>query len=204
MDGELTPPSILSANVGTAAEGAGHRRGEELPDCWFTPETGFPQPDACCPSHPHPAGSPSRVENKASQDSFANATGGAQSSPHQCLPARVDSEPGSGNQSDHFAHFPSLPRRPAAGSQGGVSPARPQPPLPQRRMDLPRRRPSKGHTRPHSGGFRSLPTPYPPIMKTGGWKLHSRAASAFIRWVSCRPDDPAQSLLLTLPHAHCP
>lgn len=26
------------------------------------------------------------------------------------LPARVDSQPGPGNQSDHFAHFPSLPR----------------------------------------------------------------------------------------------
>ncbi|XP_062072099.1 collagen alpha-1(I) chain-like [Lepus europaeus] len=32
-------------------------------------------------------------------------------------PARVDSEPGSGNQSDHFAHFPSLP---GAGGRLGV------------------------------------------------------------------------------------
>lgn len=44
--------------------------------------------------------------------------------PHQRLPARVDSERGSGNQSDHFAHFPSLLGRWAATSQGGVSAAR--------------------------------------------------------------------------------
>lgn len=89
--------------------------------------------------------------------------------PHQCLPARVDSEPSSGNQSDHFAHFPSLPGRRAARSQGGVNPARPQPPLPQRRMDLPRRLPSKGHTRSHSGGFQVAPLPVFPYRENSTW-----------------------------------
>ena len=89
--------------------------------------------------------------------------------PHQCLPARVDSEPGSGNQSDHFAHFPSLPGRQAARSQGGVNPARSQPPLLQRRMDLPRRLPSKGHTWSHSGGFQVAPLPVFPHCENSTW-----------------------------------
>lgn len=81
----------------------------------------------------------------------------------------MDSEPSSGNQSDHFAHFPSLPGRRAARSQGGVNPARPQPPLPQRRMDLPRRLPSKGHTRSHSGGFQVAPLPVFPYRENSTW-----------------------------------
>lgn len=97
------------------------------------------------------------------------------------LPARVDSEPGSRNQSDHFARFPGLPGGGGGGRLlGWVSPARPRPPPPLRCVHLPRGWAAKGHSpQPHSPGAaqrqnRRLEAPFP-------------GAVASPRGVSCRP-----------------
>lgn len=122
----------FGATSGPWREGAGHQRGRELPDCWFTPEH-WVFPTGRLLSSPPPScgvafeGEKQSIPGWPLQRCWQHSV-----LPHQCLPARVDSEPSSGNQSDHFAHFPSLTGRRAAGSRGGVSPARPQPPLPQR------------------------------------------------------------------------
>ena len=159
---------ILLAKVRTGQKGAGHQRGGELPDYWFIPETGFPNRTSAVPPTPILQGLlrgwKQSIPGWPCQRRWRGSI-----LPDQCLPARVDSEPGSGNQSDHFAHFPSLPGRLAARSQGGVNPARSQPPLLQRLMDLPRRLPSKGHTRSHFGGFQVAPLPVFPHRENSTW-----------------------------------
>ena len=159
---------ILLAKVRTRQKGAGHQRGGELPDYWFIPETGFPNRTSAVPPTPILQGL-LRGWKQSIPGWPCQCRWRGSILPHQCLPAPVDSEPGSGNQSDHFAHFPSLPGRLAARSQGGVNPARSQPPLLQRLMDLPRRLPSKGHTRSHSGGFQVAPLPVFPHRENFTW-----------------------------------
>lgn len=131
-------------------------------------KTGFPPRDACCPPKPplH------RVALEGRKQSLPGVASPAFPPPHR-LPVRVDSELGSGNQSDHFAHFPSLPGRRAADSQGGVSPAQPRPRLPCGEWICPegsRQRDTPVRVLRAAG---RLPTPSPRILKAGGWTLHS-------------------------------
>lgn len=60
--------------------------------CWFIPENRVSLTGCLLFPHPHPSGSPSRVENKASRGGLSDATGGVQSSPtNACQPAWIPS-----------------------------------------------------------------------------------------------------------------
>lgn len=185
-------PGHGGRGLGTSGVGSGQLEGTRR-------KTGFPQLDACCSPTPTPQG---RLGGwKTTRPGWPLTPLAGFSPPHQCLPARVDSKLGSGNQSDHFAHFPRLLGRCSATSQGGVSQLGRCLGCPCNEWICPegdRQRDTPALALGPSG--RSPPGP--PIAKPGGWKLHSQATSPPTRGVSGGgPDDPSQSCLLTSPYA---
>lgn len=119
---EIKAGRLAAGGPGPGREGAG---GVGRGGLAHLPKLGFPTaPPACRPPHPNPTGRPWRVYHEGDRLTGwplqpARWWGSVPLHPPPSppgLPARVDSQLGSRNQSDHFAHFPTFPGRQAAGS----------------------------------------------------------------------------------------